>query len=97
MHTIRPLDEAAVVEAAGRTGAVLTAEEHQAHGGLGSAVAEVISRRCPCLMGFVAVRGTFGESGESQELLQKYGLTWDRIRDKALELVNKKHSGEVSW
>lgn len=97
MHTIKPVDEAALMDAAARTRAILTVEEHQVHGGLGSAVAEVIAGHCPCLMDSVAVQDTFGESGESRELLQKYGLTWDGIRDKAVALVKKKQSGECSW
>lgn len=90
MHTIKPLDEATLVQAARLTGAVVTAEEHQVHGGLGSAVAEVLGRHCPCFMDMVGVADTFGESGEADELREKYGLTWRHIREKALRLLQKK-------
>jgi transketolase len=74
IHTIKPLDEKAIVEAASRTRAVVTAEEHQRNGGLGGAVAEVLARHQPTPMEFVAVNDTFGESGTPDQLLEKYGL-----------------------
>jgi transketolase len=74
IHTIKPLDEKAIVEAASRTRAVVTAEEHQRNGGLGGAVAEVLARYQPTPMEFVAVNDTFGESGTPDQLLEKYGL-----------------------
>ncbi|TYO94817.1 transketolase family protein [Desulfallas thermosapovorans] len=75
MHTIKPLDVDAVVEAARATGAVVTAEEHTINGGLGGAVAEVLVENYPVPMRRVGVRDTFGESGKPRELLEKYGLT----------------------
>jgi transketolase len=92
VHTIKPLDEAALVQAAQATGAVVTAEEHQVHGGLGSAVAEVVTKHCPCFIDMVAVPDVFGESGEADELREKYGLTYRHIREKALGLLKKKDS-----
>jgi transketolase len=74
IHTIKPLDEKAIVEAASRTRAVVTAEEHQRNGGLGGAVAEVLARHQPTPMEFIAVNDTFGESGTPDQLLEKYGL-----------------------
>lgn len=90
MHTIKPLDEAILIRAAQTTGAIVTAEEHQVSGGLGGAVAEVVTKHCPCLIEMVAVEDTFGESGDPDELREKYGLTWQRIREKALRLARKK-------
>lgn len=92
VHTIKPLDKATLVQAVQATGAVVTAEEHQVHGGLGSAVAEVVTRHCPCFIDMVAVQDVFGESGEADELREKYGLTCEHIREKALGLLKKKGS-----
>jgi len=75
VHTIKPLDVEAVVGVARATGAVVTAEEHNIIGGLGSAVAEVLAEHHPTPLYRVGVRDTFGESGKPQELLEKYGLT----------------------
>ena len=74
MHTIKPIDEEAVIEAA-KTGAIVTVEEHSVMGGLGSAVAEVVCQKAPCRMKIVGVQDTFGESGTPAELLEKYHLT----------------------
>lgn len=74
MHTIKPIDADAVLDAARETGAIVTAEDHQIHGGLGSAVAEVLAQKLPTPQEFVAVRDTFGESGPGNELMQKYGI-----------------------
>ena len=74
MHTLTPIDEEAIVEAA-RTGAIVTVEEHSVMGGLGSAVAEVVCQKAPCRMKIVGVQDTFGESGTPADLLEKYHLT----------------------
>ncbi len=74
IHTIKPLDEKAIIESVSRTRAVVSAEEHQLHGGLGSAIAEVLAQHLPTPQEFVAVHDTFGESGTPDELLAKYGL-----------------------
>lgn len=74
MHTIKPLDEKKIIEWANKTGAVVTVEEHQIHGGLGSAVAETLAAHAPTPMEFIGLRDTFGESGLPSELLAKYGL-----------------------
>lgn len=79
MHTIKPLDEAAVIAAAKETGLIVTAEEHNVLGGLGGAVAEVVGAVCPVPILSVGVQDTFGHSGSAQELLKKYGLTSDAI------------------
>lgn len=79
IHTIKPLDLSALVEAAKETGAIVTAEEHSIIGGLGSAVAEVISENSPVPVVKVGIKDTFGESGKPDELLKKYNLTSDDI------------------
>jgi len=75
MHTIKPLDEDIIVKAARETGAIVTAEEHSVIGGLGSAVAEVVVKKCPVKMAMVGQQDTFGESGKPDELKAKYGMT----------------------
>jgi len=90
MHTIKPIDEKMIMDSALQTGAIVTAEEHQIHGGLGSAVAEVVVRQCPVPMEFVAVKDTFGESGKPDELLQKYHLKAVDIVAAAKKVVGKK-------
>lgn len=89
IHTVKPIDENIIVDAARKTGAVVTVEEHSIYGGLGSAVAEVLSRNCPTPMEFVGVT-QFAESGDYDELLTKYGLSPEAIRDKAKAAMAKK-------
>ncbi len=89
MHTAKPLDDAAVLAAAKETGRIVVAEEHLAHGGLGSAVAMSVARQQPVPMRFVNLGDTFAESGTPEGLLQKYGLTADAIVKAARELVGK--------
>ncbi len=90
MSSVKPIDEQAIVAAAKETGAILTAEEHSVIGGLGSAVAEVVVKENPVPMAMLGLNDTFGESGKSDDLLVKYGLTAERIRDMAKELILKK-------
>ena len=75
MPTLKPIDEAAIVQAAAETGAIVTAEEHLEHGGLGSAVARVVTRHQPVPMEFVAIKDTYAQSGKPAELFERYGLT----------------------
>ncbi len=89
MHTIKPLDKNAVIAAAKETGAIVTAEDHQRHGGLGGAVAEVLAETYPTPMEYVAVNDTFGESGKGDELMRKYGIAKDDIV-KAVRAVLKR-------
>jgi len=74
MHTIKPLDEASIIETAKKTGRVVTAEEHQRNGGLGESVAQVLARHLPTPMEMVAVDDQFGESGTPAQLMTKYGI-----------------------
>ena len=89
MPTLKPIDEAAIIKAAGETRAIVTAEDHLEHGGLGSAVARVIARQQPVPMEFVAIKDTYAKSGKSAELLQRYGLTAKDI-EQAVRVVIKK-------
>ncbi len=86
MHTVKPLDDAAIIKAAAETGRIVVAEEHLMAGGLGSAVASVVVRNKPVPMEFVNVGDRYAESGDPLGLLQKYGLTSDAI-EAAVERV----------
>ena len=90
MHTIKPLDEQAILASVAKTGCVVTAEEHMKHGGLGDAVAQVLAINHPAPQKYVAVNDTFGESGTPNELLKKYGLETENIVAAALDVINKK-------
>ena len=90
LHTIKPLDIDAIVAAAEKTGAVVTAEEHQIFGGTGSAVAECLSQHRPTPMEIVGVRDTFGESGSAEELMKKYGLSAAAIIDAVKSVLKRK-------
>lgn len=90
MHTIKPLDEQIILEAAGETGAVVTAEEHSVIGGLGGAVAECLSSRRPVPLERVGLADTFAESGSPEDLLVKYGLTAAEIVRKARRALARK-------
>ena len=79
MHTVRPLDEAAIVAAARETGAIVTAEEHFLHGGMGSNIARLVAQTQPVPMRFVGLADTYTDSGEPDDLLEKYHLTANDI------------------
>ncbi|MDD3290488.1 MAG: transketolase family protein [Eubacteriales bacterium] len=81
MHTLKPMDEEAVVKAAMETKGIVTVEEHSVIGGLGAAVAQICCAKAPAKVSFVGIRDTFGESGKPDELLEKYGLTAAHIAD----------------
>ncbi|WP_169973310.1 transketolase family protein [Tautonia rosea] len=83
MHTIKPLDREAVLAAARETGAIVVAEEHLAHGGLGSVVAMAIAEAQPVPIRYVNLNDSFGESGSPEALLEKYGLTASRVVEAA--------------
>ena len=82
IHPIKPLDEDLVVKAAKETGKVVTVEEHSVIGGLGSAVCDVLSEKCPTQVMKIGINDTFGESGPAVELIKKYGLDADSIYEK---------------
>ncbi|HLE54768.1 MAG TPA: transketolase C-terminal domain-containing protein [Thermoplasmata archaeon] len=79
LSTVKPLDVATLDKAARETGGIVTAEEHTVVHGIGAAVASAVAENHPVPMAFVGVQDVFGESGEAEELLRKYGLTSDRI------------------
>jgi len=88
-HTIKPMDEKTIIRAAKETGAVVTVEEHQVMGGMGSAVAEVLVKNCPVPIEMIGVQDRWGESGEPDELIEHFGLGVDSII-KAVEKVLKR-------
>jgi len=88
--SVKPLDEETIVRVARQTKAVVTAEEHNIIGGLGSAIAEVLGEKLPTPMVRVGLKDTFGESGRPQELLEKYGLTKAALIKAAHEVLVKK-------
>lgn len=88
--TVKPLDEELIIAAARETGAVVTAEEHSIIGGLGGAVAELLSERCPVLMKRVGIKDRFGLSGKGDELLKYFGLMPENLVDAAKELLARK-------
>ena len=90
-HTVKPLDRAAIVEAARNAGAVVTVEEHQIAGGFGSAVAEVLAQECPVPIEFVGVRNQFGQSGEPRELIEYYGMGVSHIMEAVKKVITRKH------
>ncbi|HAG08326.1 MAG TPA: transketolase [Desulfotomaculum sp.] len=90
IHTLKPLDVAAIVKAAEETGFLVTAEEHSLIGGLGSAVAEVTGEYCPVPVKRVGLPDVFGESGKAEELLVKYGLTPQNLIAAVEKLIDKK-------
>ena len=90
MHTIKPIDQEIIIKAAKETGAIVTAEEHNVIGGLGSAVAEVLVENHPVPMKRVGTADTFGESGKPNELMKKYGLTAENIVKVVKETLKMK-------
>ncbi|HEX3670595.1 MAG TPA: transketolase C-terminal domain-containing protein [Candidatus Cybelea sp.] len=89
-HTIKPMDEAAIVDAAESCGTVVTVEEHQKHAGMGSRVAEILAQRRPVPIEFVGVEDTFGQSGDPVELIEHYGMGVDAIVAAARRAYERK-------
>lgn len=90
MHTIKPLDTKAIVSLAQTHGAVVTVEEHQVRGGIGSAVAEVLAQQHPVPMEYVGVHDRFGQSGTPEELMEEYGMGVGHIADAVRRVVQRK-------
>lgn len=90
IHTIKPLDEEAVVKSAKKTGCVVTAEEHNYLGGLGESIARTLAQHHPTPQEFVATQDTFGESGTPAQLMDKYGLNANAIVEKAEKVLGRK-------
>ncbi|MCL2095671.1 MAG: transketolase family protein [Oscillospiraceae bacterium] len=89
IHTIKPIDKDIIVNAA-KTGVIVTAEEHNIIGGLGSAVAEVLAENSPCLMGRIGIKDVFGRSGKGDELMKIYEITAEDIAKKVREVMKLK-------
>jgi len=89
-HTVKPLDEEKIVEAAKKCGAVVTVEEHQISGGLGGAIAELLAKKAPTPMEFIGLQNTFGESGKPTELIAKYGMGVKDIKAAVKKVLRRK-------
>ena len=90
IHTIKPLDNEAIIRSVAKTKCAVSAEEHVMNGGLGDAIAQTISRNSPAPLEYVAVDNEFGESGKPEELLEKYGLNTKAIIDAAKKAISRK-------
>jgi transketolase len=90
IHTIKPIDRALLLRCAQETGAIVTVEEHNVYGGLGSAVAEALAQSCPVPIEFVGIEDTFAESGDYEKLLEKYGLSAQNIVARAKTVLRRK-------
>ncbi len=90
IHTIKPLDEDAILNSVAKTGCVVSAEEHQRNGGLGDSIAQVLMQNNPVPMEYVAVNDSFGESGKPNQLLDKYGMGIDHIYQAAKKALKRK-------
>lgn len=89
-HTVKPLDKTTLLKAARDCGAVVTIEEHQIAGGMGSAVCELLSANCPVPMEFIGMPDSFGESGDPEELLEKYGMSVVKIKQAVKRIISRK-------
>jgi transketolase len=90
LHTIKPLDEAAIIESLSKTGCAVTAEEHNIIGGMGDMIAQVAAKHCPVPIEYIGTNDTFGESGTPTQLLQKYGLDTPNIVEAAKKAIARK-------
>ena len=90
IHTIKPLDEEAILKSVAKTGCIVTAEEHQIAGGLGESIAQVLSRNNPVPQEFIAVDDSFGESGTPAQLMEKYGLDTPNLIAAAEKVIARK-------
>ena len=96
MHTVKPLDRDAIARAAAETGAIVVAEEHLVDGGLGVRVAQVVAETNPCVMEFVGIHDRYAESGQPEELLEKYGLVAPRCRRGRSQSASSAEVGPAS-
>ncbi len=90
MHTIKPIDKELIIDSIKKTSAIVTAEEHNIIGGLGSAVAEVVCKNAPAPIEMVGIEDKFGKSGVPAKLLEEYGLTAENIAKKAHDVLKRK-------
>jgi transketolase len=92
IHTIKPLDEAAILQSVQKTGCAVSAEEHQLNGGLGDSIAQLLCRNYPSPLEMVGVHDSFGESGVPEDLMVKYGLTAQAIVEAAEKAMSRKQA-----
>ena len=90
IHTIKPLDEEAILKSVAKTGCVVTAEEHNVFGGLGESISRLLATTKPAPQEFVAVQDSFGESGTPEQLMEKYGLTSAHINKAVKKVLDRK-------
>lgn len=90
-HTVKPLDRDTIVDVAKKTGAVVSVEEHQTHGGLGSAIAECLSENYPVPQEYIGVKDQFGESGEPDQLIEKFGMDAKSIMEAVKKVLKRKN------
>jgi transketolase len=90
LHTIKPLDEKAIIQSVSKTKCVVTAEEHQLNGGLGDAVCQVLSKNLPSPVEMIGVNNSFGESGTPAQLMEKYGLNAKNIVNAVKKVISRK-------
>jgi transketolase len=90
IHTIKPLDDAAILKSVKKTGCAVSAEEHQLNGGLGDSIAQLLGRNLPSPLEMVGVNDSFGESGTPAQLMEKYGLNAESIIKAALKAIERK-------
>jgi len=88
-HTVKPIDKSAIIEAAKKAGKVVTVEEHQIYGGMGSAVAEVLALNYPVPVEFVGVKDKFGQSGTQEELVEHYGMGINGIKEAVKKIIKR--------
>jgi transketolase len=91
IHTIKPLDDEAILKSVAKTRCVVTAEEHMINGGLGDSIAQLLSRKLPTPMEMVAVDDKFGESGTPDELMTKFGLDTVNVVDAVMKVISRKN------
>jgi len=89
-HTLKPMDEKTIIDVAKKCRTVVTVEEHQVTGGLGGAVAEILAKHCPTPMEFIGMQDTFGESGPMNQLLEKYGMGVNSIKEAVRKVIKKR-------
>ena len=89
-HTVKPIDDSAIKEAAQKCGAVVTVEEHQVSGGIGSAICESLAKNYPVPVEMIGMQDTFGESGEPEQLIEKYGMSKDAIIKAVKKVITRK-------
>jgi transketolase len=89
LSTVKPIDTTAIVALAKKAKRIVTIEEHQISGGMGSAVAECLARHCPVPIHFIGVNDQFGQSGKPEELIEHYGMGRDAIVDAAREVMGR--------